>query len=220
MKTMLLLISALTAALGLPSSTDPGRPPPLQKISLDLEVVVGWVYIYQTGQNISIAGGKGFLSIDPEFRSVTANAQGLPGHTPQTIRLVNGTRYFINVLAEGGDPSKAKPHNHTYPAGQRIIDPSDQDFCDWINPRPCSWDMVEAYWSAFERVGAGVVHGEPCNDFGQSYSYGSGPFAVNRTVQLCFYKNGSLARLDHTEHRTWGITHSIDLSRIYSQTLQ
>ena len=217
---IILLTVALTGALGAPAtSTNLTRPPPLEKTSLYLEVVLGWVYVYETQQNISIVGGKGFLSIDPDERSVMASAQGTPTGVPQEIHLDgspsggNGTRYFVNVLSEGGDPRKAAPHNHTYRADQPITDGADQDFCDWINPRPCSWATVEAYWSAFERVGAGVVHGEPCDDFGQSYSYGAGPFAVNRTVRLCFYTNGSLARLNHTEHRSWGVTHSVDLAR-------
>ena len=51
---------------------------------------------------------------------------------------------------------------------------------------------------------------------GCSYGYGGpigDPWQVNRTVQLAFYPNGSLARLNHTEVHQWGITHSIDFAQ-------
>ena len=56
------------------------------------------------------------------------------------------------------------------------------------------------------------MDGQPCSNFGQAYSYGSGMWAVDRMVELAFYANGSLARLGHTEYRSWGITHSVDLA--------
>ena len=126
-----------------------------------------------------------------------------------------GTRYFVNVLSQSVDPSRAVPHNHSYSPSEDISDPADQNFCDWINPRPCNWSYVTSYWAAFQHVGYVDVNGSSCANFWQGYSYG-GPsgsaWQVNRSVELAFYSNGSLARLNHTEYRSWGITHSIDIA--------
>lgn len=192
----------------------PPSIPSLQGFSLTLQVESGWVYINETKQNISVSG-TGTLRIDPSKQTVHATSSSGAAGPPQEILLdgsASGTRNFINVLSQSMDPSKATPHNHTYPASEIISDPADQDFCDWINPRPCSWESVEAYWAAFTYVGEIDVRGQPCANFGQVYSYGSGKWAVERAVELAFFRNGSLARLDHTEHRSWGVTHSVDLA--------
>ena len=106
--------------------------PPLQGISLTLQVEEGWVYINQTKQNITVSG-LGTLRIDPATRTVVASASSGAAGPPQEIRLdgaTNGTRRFINVLSQTMDPSKATPHNHTYLSSESITDPADQDFCE------------------------------------------------------------------------------------------
>ena len=206
-------MATLLAALCTGAVLEPSMPP-LHAFSLTLQVESGWVFINETKQNISVSG-TGTLRIDPATRTVDATSSSGAAGPPQQILLdgtANGTRKFLNVLSQTMDPSKATPHNHTYPASESISDPADQDFCDWINPRPCSWESVEAYWAAFTYAGEIDVRGQPCANFGQAYNYGSGMWAVHRAVELAFFRNGSLARLGHTEHRSWGITHSVDLA--------
>ena len=190
------------------------RIPPLQDMSLTFDVSVGWVYIYANQQNISVSG-QGYLEIDASKQSARASASSGAAGPPQEVFLdgaANGTRNFINVLSQTADPSKATPHNHSYGPAAAITDPADQAFCNWINPRPCSWQTVLAYWDAFEYVGRVSVEGQELQNFGQEYTYGADEWQVNRSVELAFFPNGSIARLNHTEYRLWGITHSIDMA--------
>ena len=61
-------------------------------------------------------------------------------------------------------------------------------------------------------MGRVSVEGQELQNFGQEYTYGADEWQVNRSVELAFFPNGSIARLNHTEYRLWGITHSIDMA--------
>ena len=115
--------------------------PPLQRVMLTLNATTGWVYIYALQKNISITGGMGSLIMDPASHSVFASA-GSPPNPPQSVRLdgLTGTRTFTNILNTSVQPPTA--HDSVYLANQTITNPLDNAFCNWINPRPCTWAQV------------------------------------------------------------------------------
>ena len=203
--------------------------PALQAVSLTLNASAGWVYIYDLKKNISISG-IGSLSVDPDTNSVFASASAGDDGPPQSVQSVRldgrtGERVFTNIRDSNSTARPATMHDAVYARGEPIGNPDDLAFCNFINPRPCDWQLVLEYWASFVYDGEIEVNGQTCNKFAQAYSYGgaadvagigagsSSGQRINRTVELAFYPNGTLARLNHTEHQPWGITHSVDLAQ-------
>ena len=168
--------------------------------------------VYLSYGNMTAGTEYGVLAIDASTRSVFASA----------VQAGEGVGFVLDGSA--ATASVFAPQSMKWmrvDASQASQSPAQgfaQYFCNWINPRPCSWDSVSAFWAAFEYAGTDVVNSIVSDTFTQSYEYIEPNIVMrsllsfNRTVRLSFARStGRMTKLNHTEHWEYGTTHSIDI---------